>query len=113
MTPTAFGLMIVKGALEAGPALLLVVFEEDVDFTVGSAQLHVFDLPGTLDAQNLAVQLAVLHPASLAVAPAPPLETRKSLHSSSASWTTSPIATPRLDVRLFGVPNSTLDNSTR
>jgi len=54
MTPTAFGLMIVEGALHvalrAGPALLLVVFEEDVDFTVGSAQLHVFDLPRTLDA---------------------------------------------------------------
>jgi hypothetical protein len=54
MAPTAFGLMIVEGALDvalrAGPALLLVVFEEDVDFTVGSAQLHVFDLPRTLDA---------------------------------------------------------------
>ena len=44
VTPAAFGLMIVEcahgAALAARPADLLVVFEEDVDFAVGSAQLH-------------------------------------------------------------------------
>ena len=59
VTPAAFGLMIVERArgtaLGARPADLLVVFEEDVDFAVGSAQLHAFDFPGTFDAQNLAV----------------------------------------------------------
>jgi len=53
MTPTPFRLMIVQGAFDAalgtGPADLLVVFEQDVDFAVGSPQLHVFDSPGTLD----------------------------------------------------------------
>ena len=42
VTPAAFGLMIVEcahgAALAARPADLLVVFEEDVDFAVGSAQ---------------------------------------------------------------------------
>ena len=59
VTPAAFGLMIVEcahgAALAARPADLLVVFEEDVDFAVGSAQLHSHDFPGTFDAQNLAV----------------------------------------------------------
>ena len=59
VTPAAFGLMIVEcahgAALAARPADLLVVFEEDVDFAVGSAQLHSRDFPGTFDAQNLAV----------------------------------------------------------
>jgi hypothetical protein len=29
---------------------LFVVFEEDVDFAVGSPQLHAVDFPGTLNA---------------------------------------------------------------
>ena len=44
-----------RPALGTRPAHLLVVFEEDVDFAVGSAQLHSHDFPGTFDAQNLAV----------------------------------------------------------
>ena len=59
MTPTALGLMVVEGALGvalgARPANLLVVLEEDVDFAVGSAQLHSLDFPGTFDAENSAV----------------------------------------------------------
>ena len=54
MTPTALGLMIVEPALGAalgtGPAHLFMVFEEDVDFAVGPAQLHAFDFPGTFNA---------------------------------------------------------------
>ena len=54
MTPTALGLMIVEGILDAAlgttPAHLFVVFEENVDFAVGSAQFHAFDFPGTLNA---------------------------------------------------------------
>ena len=56
MTPVALGLMIVEPALGAalgtGPAHLFIVFDEDVDFpaTVGPAQLHAFDSPGTFNA---------------------------------------------------------------
>ena len=54
MPPTALRLMIVQGALDVAlgtaPAHLFVVFEEDVDFAVGSPQLHAVDFPGTLNA---------------------------------------------------------------
>ena len=54
MTLTALGLMIVEPALGAAlrtaPAHLFIVFEEDVDFGVGPAQLHAFDFPGTFKA---------------------------------------------------------------
>jgi hypothetical protein len=54
MTPAAFGLMIVEGALGitlgARPAHLFVVFEEDVDFAVGLAQFYAVHFPRTFDA---------------------------------------------------------------
>jgi hypothetical protein len=42
MTPTAFRLMIVQGALD------VALGTAPVHFAVGSTQLHAFDSPGTL-----------------------------------------------------------------
>ena len=86
VTPAPLGLMILQrafaAALAAQPGDARFMFQVDVDFLPVSCQLDAIDPPGTFDAENLGVELSVLHgqPPALILAPpgSQPLKTRKS-----------------------------------
>ncbi len=65
VTPAPLGLMIVQrtlaATLSALPGDARFVFQVDVNFLLLSRQLDALDLPGAFDAENLGIELSVLH----------------------------------------------------
>ena len=65
VTPAPLWLMIVQRALAAAlaapPGDARFVFQVDVNFLLLSRELDALDLPGAFDAENLGIELSVLH----------------------------------------------------
>lgn len=84
VAPATLGLMVVEGAIDAafgaGPACLLLTMEEDVDLAGGGLKLDSGHPPRLTYAQNLTVELAIVHLASLPEQRARPPQSRKSLY---------------------------------